>query len=150
MKSMTKQKTTISIDSEILKKSKKRISNLSEFIEDCLRNYLGERKHQADTSRMHELIETISKCQLELYIMNQRKNVEDNIDEIEKQKTWRTIFKEYRETRTIDKNRLKKASEKLEIEPDELADIIEVAFVYQDETIDITDWFEIQKKYGSE
>ena len=62
---MTKEKATISLDSEVLEKARKQIPNLSGFIEECLKQYLGIGYNLIPTSKMHELVEGISKNQLD-------------------------------------------------------------------------------------
>ena len=147
-----KKQTTITIDEELLDKSKNYIPNLSAFIEECLRKYLGEGKHQVPTNRMHELVTTISKCQLELHIMNEKAKIEEHNEEVEKNKinyAWRQLYAEYRDTRTINQDKLSHAVEVLSVPEDELVDIIEVLFAFQNETnIDVTEWTEVYNEYG--
>ena len=149
---MTKEKTTLTIDSDILRKAKNQIPNISGFVEDCLRNYLGEGNGLTPTSKMQELVDTISKCQLELYLMNEKSKIDENKQKAEIEKinyTWRQLFKEYRDTQKINRDKLESASEILEVSPEELTDIVEVLYVYCTEAeVDITDWFEVYKEYG--
>ena len=149
---MTKEKTTLTIDSDILRKAKNQIPNISGFVEDCLRNYLGEGNGLTPTSKMQELVDTISKCQLELYLMNEKSKIDENKQKAEIEKinyTWRQLFKEYRDTQKLNRDKLESASEILEVSPEELTDIIEVLYVYCTESeVDITDWFEVYKEYG--
>ena len=147
-----KHKVTFSIDSDVLEKAKKNIPNLSGFVEECLKNYLGEGKHQVPTNRMHELVTTISKCQLELHIMNEKAKIEEHNEEVEKNKinyAWRQLYAEYRDTRTINQDKLEHAVNVLSVPEDELVDIIEVLFAFQNETnIDVTDWESVYNEYG--
>lgn len=149
---MTKEKATISIDSEVLDKARKQIPNISGFIENCLRNYLGVGNNLIPTSKMHELVETISKCQLDLYLMNEKGNIEKEKEKAELhelQFAWRQLYTEYRDTRTINQDKLKHASELLNVSCDELTDIVEVVFVYRDTSnVDVTDWFSVYEEYG--
>ena len=149
---MTKEKATISIDSEVLEKARKQIPNLSGFIENCLKNYLGIGNSLIPIFKMNELTGTISKCQLELYLMNERNNIEETqeqakIDEINL--TWRKIYTEYRDTRTFNEDKLKHAKDILKVSVEELKDIVEVLFTYRNSTnVDVTDWFEVYNEYG--
>ena len=149
---MTKEKATISIDSEVLDKARKQIPNISGFIENCLRNYLGVGNELTPTNKMHELVETISKCQLELYLMNEKGNIEKEKEKAELHEinfAWRQLYTEYRDTHTINQDKLKHASEVLGVPVDELTDIVEVVFVYRDTgNVDVTDWFSVYKEYG--
>ena len=151
---MTKEKATISLDSEVLEKARKQIPNLSGFIENCLRNYLGIGNGLVNTSNIHELNETISKCQLELYLMNERGNIAEAKEKAEKQEinlAWRHLYTEYRDTRTINQDKLKHAVEVLGVTSEELTDIVEVCYVFsRNSDIDVTEWSEVYKEYGGE
>lgn len=82
---MTKEKATISLDSEVLEKARKQIPNLSGFIEECLKQYLGIGYNLIPTSKMNELVDAISKSQLELYLMNELGNIEEAKEKAAKQ-----------------------------------------------------------------
>ena len=154
MISITKERTTITIDSELLEKSKKHIPNLSGFIEECLRNYLGAGNKLVNTATMHDLVETIGKCQLELYLMNERGNIKEAQEKAAKQEinlAWRHLYTTYRDTRTIDPAKLKHASETLQVPEEELTDIVEVCFVFsRNDGVDVTEWSEVYEKYGGD
>ena len=151
---MTKEKATISLDSEVLEKARKQIPNLSGFIEECLKQYLGIGYNLIPTSKMHELVEGISKNQLELYLMNERGNIEEAKEKAAQQEinlAWRRLFTFYRDTRKIDDLLLKEASKTLEVPTDELADIVEVCFVFsRDDGVDVTEWADVYEKYGGD
>ena len=151
---MTKEKATISLDSEVLEKARKQIPNLSGFIENCLKNYLGIGNGLVNTSNIHQLNETISKCQLELYLMNERGNIAEAKEKAEKQEinlAWRRLYTTYRDTRTIDETLLTNASEILEVDKVELTDIVEVCYAFsRNDGIDVTEWTEVYAQYGGE
>ena len=150
---MTKEKATISLDSEVLEKARKQIPNLSGFIEECLKQYLGIGFNLIPTSKMNELVETISKSQLELYLMNERGNIEEAKEKAAKQEinlAWRKLYTTYRDTRTINQDKLQHASEILNVPEEELVDIVEVCYVFsRNDEIDVTEWNEVYEKYGS-
>ena len=150
---MTKEKATISLDSEVLEKARKLIPNLSGFVEECLKQYLGIGFNLIPTSKMNELVETISKSQLELYLMNERGNIEEAKEKAAKQEinlAWRKLYTTYRDTRTINQDKLQYASEILNVPEDELVDIVEVCYVFsRNDEIDVTEWNEVYEKYGS-
>ena len=149
---MTKKRYDITIDDDIMEKAKKQIPNISGFVETCLKQYLGIGNDLTPTSKMHELVETISKSQLELYLMNEKGNIEKEKEKAELhelQFAWRQLYTEYRDTRTINQDKLKHASEVLGVSCDELTDIVEVVFVYRDtSSVDVTDWFSVYDEYG--
>lgn len=151
---MTKEKATISIDSEVLEKARKQIPNLSGFIEECLKNYLGIGQHLVNTSNMAELVQTISKCQLELYLMNEKGNIAEAQEKAAKQEiniAWRKLYTTYRDTRTIVPELLQNASEILNVPGEELTDIVEVCFVFsQRDGVDVTEWIDVYEHYGDD
>ena len=151
---MTKEKATISLDSEVLEKARKQIPNLSGFIEECLRNYLGIGNNLTPTSKMHKLVETISKSQLELYLINKKGNIEEAQEKAAKEEinlAWRRLYTNYRDTRTIDKNLLNNATEILGVPGEELTDIVEVCLVFSmRDNVDVTEWNDVYENYGSD
>ena len=151
---MTKKQTTITIDEELIEKAKNHIPNLSAFIEECLKQYLGVGNNLTPTSKMHELVDTISKCHLELYLMNEREHIEEAKQKAEQQEinlAWRRLYTEYRDTRTINQEKLKHASEILNVPAEELTDIVEVCYVFRrDDQVDVTEWSEVYAAYGGD
>ena len=151
---MTKKRYDITIDDTIMEKAKKQIPNISGFVETCLKNYLGIENGLVNTSNIHELNETISKCQLELYLMNERSNIEEAKQKAAEQEinlAWRQLYTEYRDTRTINQDKLRHASDVLNISSIELTDIVEVCFVFsRNDEVDVTEWSEVYEKYGGD
>jgi hypothetical protein len=151
---MTKKQLILTIDEDIVKKAKDTIPNISGFVEECLKQYLGIGNNLIPTSKMKELVDTISKSQLELYLMNERGNIEEAKEKAAQQEinlAWRRLFTFYRDTRKIDDLLLKEASNVLEVPTDELADIVEVCFVFsRDDGVDVTEWAEVYEKYGGD
>ena len=150
---MAKEAIKLSIDDEVLEKARKQIPNLSGFVEECLKQYLGIGFNLIPTSKMNELVETISKSQLELYLMNERGNIEEAKEKAAKQEinlAWRKLYTTYRDTRTINQDKLQHASEILNVPEEELVDIVEVCYVFsRNDEIDVTEWEEVYQKYGN-
>jgi hypothetical protein len=149
---MTKEKATISLDSEVLDKARKQIPNLSGFLEECLKQYLGIGNNLTPTSKMYELVENISKSQLELYLMNERSNIEEAQQKAAKDEinlAWRKLYATYRDTRTIEPRLLENAVKVLGVSSEELVDIVEVLFAFRNTVdIDVTEWVEVYNEYG--
>ena len=150
---MTKKRIELTIHDEVLEKARKQIPNLSGFVEECLKQYLGIGFNLIPTSKMNELVETISKSQLELYLMNERGNIEEAKEKAAKQEinlAWRKLYTTYRDTRTINQDKLQYASEILNVPEEELVDIVEVCYVFsRNDEIDVTEWNEVYEKYGN-
>jgi hypothetical protein len=149
---MTKEKATISLDSEVLDKARKQIPNLSGFLEECLKQYLGIGNNLTPTSKMYELVENISKSQLELYLMNERSNIEEAQQKAAKDEinlAWRKLYATYRDTRTIEPRLLENAVKVLGVSSEELVDIVEVLFAFRNTVdIDVTEWTEVYNEFG--
>lgn len=151
---MTKKQLILTIDEDLIGTAKKQIPNISGFVEECLKQYLGIGNNLISTSKMHELVETISKCQLELYLMNEKGNIEKEKEKAELhelQFAWRQLYTEYRDTKTINQDKLAHASKVLDIAAEDLVDIVEVCFIFSrdDADVDVTDWFSVYTKYGN-
>lgn len=98
---MVKKVSTINIDENILKLAKKEIPNLSSFVENCLKIYLGL---DTNINTIQNELNTIKQCQLNIHILTQLdyENVElqnQNKDKINKE--WLKIWGLYRNTETI-------------------------------------------------
>ena len=152
MISITKKNVTITIEEKLLEKAKKNIPNISEFVTYCLKNYLGEIEGLLPIWKQEELLDTIAKCQLELYLMNEKTNIEENMRKAEKEKidlVWRKIYKEYRVRQNNPQEHLDKAAEKLGVPVKELMDILDLTYAYsRRDRVDITDWDKIHEAYG--
>ena len=151
---MSKKQLILTIEEDIVEKAKKTIPNVSGFVEECLKQYLGIGNNLIHTSKMNELVETIGKCQLELYLMNERGNIAEAKEKAEKQEinlAWRRLYTTYRDTRTIDETLLTNASEILEVDKVELTDIVEVCYAFsRNDGIDVTEWTEVYEQYGGD
>ena len=151
---MSKKQLILTIEEDIVEKAKKTIPNVSGFVEECLKQYLGIGNNLIHTSKMNELVETIGKCQLELYLMNERGNIEEAKEKAAKQEinlAWRRLYTTYRDTRTIDETLLTNASEILGVDKVELTDIVEVCYAFsRTDEIDVTEWTEVYQQYGGE
>ena len=147
-----KKQLILTIDEDIVDKAKKQIPNISGFVEECLKQYLGIGNNLLLTSKMHELVQTISKSQLELHLMTERGNIEEakqKAAEDEIRIAWMKLYAEYRDTRTINQDKLKHASKVLNVPEEELIDIVEVCYAYsRDSDVDVTNWNEVYKEYG--
>ena len=150
---MTKKRLELTIEEDILEQAKKQIPNMSQFFQQCLEAYLGTNTQtlfyvpDAQTA-----IDTIRDAQTALFLLTERNKIEENIMKAEMQEinlAWRRLYTEYRDTRTINQDKLKHASEILNVDTEELTDIVEVCYAFsRNDGIDVTDWSEVYKTYG--
>lgn len=146
---MTKQRINVSIDSELLKKAKMEIPNLSGFLEECLKYYLGLTDGTIPVAKEFELLDRIGKLQVEMYIMNEKNDVEELMNKAknnEKDKAWRFLWNDYRQRLIPDETLMKKAIEQLGKNEEELEDILDWAYM-TDVQVDTNSWQEVFRKY---
>lgn len=100
---MVKKVSTINIDEDVLKLAKKEIPNISGFIEDCLKSYLGLNEDMRIRTIQDEL-NTIKKSQLNIHILTQTdyENAEvTNLNKGKLNEAWLSIWSNYRNTESI-------------------------------------------------
>ncbi|MBE6497116.1 MAG: hypothetical protein E7Z81_02360 [Methanobrevibacter sp.] len=146
---MTKQRINISIDSELLKKAKKHIPNLSAFIEECLKHYLGYAEGTIPVGNINEITDKIGKLNVELFLINQNYNAEESMKHVEneeKNKAWRFLWNDFRPRLIPDETLLKKAVEQLGKNEEELEDILDWVYM-TDIKVDTNSWQDVLEKY---
>ena len=144
-----KKQLVITIDEIIVKKAKENIPNLSNFIEECLKHYLGLNTGEYPVHNAKELLNKISECQLELHLLNEENKLNDNIEKAKQEligSTWRILYATYRDTKNVPKKQLEEAEKILGVPSSELKDILELCFIFRDE-IDVTDWEKVHAEY---
>lgn len=150
---MTKTKATLSIEKEVLEQAKKQIPNISEFFEECLTQYLGYSNGLYPSAEASDLIETISRTQAKLHILNESNKVHENIVKVENERlnrAWRFLWNDYRRRLKINPTLMEEATPILEVDEDTLEDILDFAYVNREELgINFT-WEEVYEKYQKE
>ena len=144
-----KKQLVITIDEIVLKKAKENIPNLSKFIEECLKHYLGLNTGEYPVHNANELLNKISECQLELHLLNEENKLNDNIEKAKQEligSTWRILYATYRDTKNVPKKQLEEAEKILGVSSSELNNILELCFIFRDE-IDVTDWEKVRAEY---
>ena len=148
-----KTKPTLSIEKELLTNAKKQIPNLSEFFEECLRQYLGLADGIYPTSNASDLIETISKSQAKLHILNESFNVHERMKLIEDEKLnrpFRALWNDYKRRLNINTALFEDALKVLPVDVDTLEDILDFAYVNQEELGLNFSWETVYEKYQQE
>ena len=147
---MTKQRINVSIDSELLKKAKMEIPNLSGFLEECLKHYFGYADGIFPIGNVNEITDKIGKLQVELFLINQNYDAEESMKNAaneEKDKAWRFLWNDFRPTLIPDETLLEKAIETLEMNKEELEDILDWVYL-TDVKVDTNSWQEVLEKYN--
>lgn len=94
---MSKKITTISIDEDVLRLAKKEIPNLSIWVEDLLRTYLGF--NNTNIKSIDENLATIKDCLLNIELqsrMETETSKDENFTSEQQQKAWSNLFGTFR------------------------------------------------------
>lgn len=148
-----KKKITVSIDEEILKKAKKRMPNISEFFNECLKQYLGLADGIYPSAEASEIIESISKSQAELFILNQSFDVHEQMKLIEDEKInrpFRALWNDYRKKLTFNTELMQDVLNVVNVDESTLEDVLDFAYFNQDELSLNFSWEEVYEKYQNE
>ena len=123
----------LTIDKEVKKTAKEKIPNVSEFVENCFKHYLGLVDGLYPTGNAREIMDNISKLQVELYFLNETNDIHENMKKAETEKlnvAWRGLWFNYAH-RQLNDNILNNAVEVLGVDKSTLYDILDfVEFEY--------------------
>ena len=150
---MTKKDVTLTIEENLLKNAKKQIPNLSAFFEECLKNYMGTVNGLYPTAKYKEMLDEIGKIQTNLFLMNQNYDFEKAQKEVEDEKVNRALRKlwnEYRKNMIVDEQSMSEALEVLPTDADTLEDMLDFAYVNQEELGLNFTWSKLYELYEKE
>ena len=128
---MAKERLTLSIEENLLAKSKEVIPNLSQFFEECLAKRIGwgdETYFPVHTAE--EELDKIGKSMVNLHIMTEKNDMFKRHQELENQKldlVWREVYNKFRNNSEIDLSYLSEASELLGVTTEVLSDVLYIA-----------------------
>jgi len=132
---MTKIRTTLTIEKEVYEKARNTMPNISEFVEECLRQYLGLADGKFPTADVRDVVDDIGKSQAKLFIMNQNFDYENAQKRMENEKVnraLRKLWQEYRKNIYADEDTLSEAMEVLTVDKDTLEDMLDFAYANQE------------------
>ena len=150
---MTKIKATLSIEKEVYEKAKNQIPNISEFVEQCLIKYMGLVDGLYPTAKASDLIETISKSQAELHILNASIDVHERMKLIEDEKInrpFRALWNDYKRRLKLNNELMQDVLNVVNVDAETLEDILDYAYVNQDELGVNFSWELVYEKYLKE
>lgn len=145
-----KKKTTLSIDENVLQEATKRIPNVSGFIEDCLKEFLGMSPGNYPTKTAHDIIDDIGRSQVDLHILNEQNKIEDNLQSMEQEKidkVWRDLYLKYRDEMTVSDDLMRDASQMLNVSVEVLEDVLDCV---DDSNKFFNTWEEVKQWYGDD
>ena len=146
---MTKKQLILTIDEDVIDKAKKHIPNISGFVEECLKHHLGLANGTYPIANDLDILDQISKLQVQLFILNENFDVEESrqrAEEFEKDKAWRFLWNDYRIRLIPDEMLMAKAVEELGIDEDTLEDILDEVFEAKDK-VDTDSWTTVYEWY---
>jgi hypothetical protein len=148
-----KSKITISIDDEVLKKAKKQMPNISEFLNECLIQYLGLADGIFPTADVNDIVKDIAKSQAKLFIINQNYDYEKAQKEIEDEKlnkALRGVWFEYSKTLLPEGDAFENALTVLNVDAETLEDMLDFADMNRDELGLNFTWSKLCEMYEKE
>ena len=148
-----KSKITVSIDDEVLKKAKKQMPNISEFLNECLKQYLGLADGIFPTADANDIVNDIAKSQAKLFILNQNfdyENAQKKMEEEKLNKALRGVWFEYSKTLLPEGDAFENALSVLNVDAETLEDMLDFADMNRDELGLNFTWSKLCEMYENE
>jgi uncharacterized membrane protein YheB (UPF0754 family) len=149
VKSMSKKRQDFTIDEKVLEKAKQHIPNLSQFVEECFRQYLGYADGTIPIGNLNDIMEKIGKLQVHASMILQNYDAETERQKVEdekKNRAWRFLWNDYRVTREPNNQLMNEAVETLRVDADTLEDILDM--VLEDNYPETNNWFMVYEEYS--
>ena len=132
-----KKSLKVSIDEDVLKEAKNQINNLSSFVEESFRFYLGlDNDNRNKELKLKELSNEINNKQFQRYLIEKSLVNKENNERLfleEKNHRWRKLWNYYYLYRTYDFEKMSDAIDILGMEEEEIVLIMETLIEYKDE-----------------
>ena len=128
---MAKENLTVTIEENLLRKSKEVIPNLSQFFEECLAKRIGWGKQaEFPVHSAEEELDRIGTSIVNLHIMTEKQDLFKKHQELEDHKldmVWTSIFNKYRRNEDLSFEYLQEASDNLGVSSEVLSDVLYLA-----------------------
>lgn len=150
---MTKKKIALSIEEEVLKKAKKHLPNVSEFVEECLKQYLGVADGIYPTANAQEIIQEIGKLQAKLFILNKHFDFTESMEKMENEKIdrpFRALWNDYKRRLSMNQELTEDALKVLPVDAETLEDLLDFLYVNQELFGDNPNWNTVYNEYQKE
>lgn len=150
---MTKKKVALSIDKEVLKKAKKHLPNVSEFVEECLKQYVGLADGIYPTAEAQDIIKEIGKLQAKLFILTKNFDFEESQKLIENEKLnrpFRALWNDYKRRLSMNQELTEDALKVLPVDEETLEDLLDFLYVNQEMFGDNPSWNKVYSEYQKE
>lgn len=148
-----KIKTTLTIEKEVFEKAKKHLPNISEFVEECLKEYLGLAEGTYPTAEAKDIADVIGKSQTKLFILNKDYDFKESQRMIEQEKInrpFRALWNDYKRRLKPNQELMQEVMKIVDIDEETLEDLLDYTYVNKDQFgLNIT-WQEVYTKYQEE
>ena len=148
-----KDKITISIDSEVLKKAKKQMPNISEFLNECLKQYLGMADGSFPTANARDVVDDIGKSQAKLFMLNQNfdyENAQKRMEDEKINRALRDVWYDYSRTFLPEGDAFENALSVLNVDAETLEDMLDFADMNREELGLNFTWSKLCELYENE
>lgn len=146
---MSKKQLILTVDEEVIEKAKKHIPNISGFVEECLKHHLGLADGTYPIVKDLDILDQISKLQVQLFILNENFDVEESrkqAEDFEKGKAWRFLWNDYRVKLIPDEMLMAAAVKELGVDEETLEDLLDEVYEAKD-SIDTDNWDTVYEWY---
>lgn len=146
---MSKKQLILTVDEEVIEKAKKHMPNISGFVEECLKHHLGLADGTYPIVKDLDILDQISKLQVQLFILNENFDVEESrkqAEQFEKGKAWRFLWNDYRVKLIPDEMLMAAAVKELGVDEETLEDLLDEVYEAKD-SIDTDNWDTVYEWY---
>ena len=143
----------MTIDENLWKKAKKQVPNISEFVEECLTQYLGLENGLVPTADSQEIIDKIGRLQTKLFILNQNINLKETMKRVEAEKInrpFRALWNDYRKRLEMNPELTEDVLKVVNVDEETLEDILDFAYENMGNLSLNFSWEEVYEKYQQE
>lgn len=128
---MAKENLTVTIEKNLLEKSKEIIPNLSQFFEECLAKRIGwGTEAEFPVHSAEEELNKIGTSMVNIHILTEKQDLFKKQQEVEDHKLdliWTTVFNKYRRNEELTFEYLQEASDNLGVSSEVLSDVLYLA-----------------------
>ena len=148
-----KKTVTMTIEENLWKRAKKQVPNISEFVEECLKQYMGLYDGTVPTADTKEILDEIGRLQTKLFILNENIDIEEDLKLVEAEKInrpFRALWNDYRRRLEMNPELMHDVLEVVDVDEETLEDILDFAYENMDSFSLNFSWEEVYSRYQQE
>ena len=123
-----KKITTLHLDEKVLNKAKREIGNISVFVENCLKAYLGLDNPDFNISLIDDELDKMKRANLNIHLLSgqeQSNEIKSRHSKQEIDEAWLKVWGEYRVNEICNYKNVDKLSQLVDYNSDEIMDMME-------------------------